>query len=116
MIIVDSDAKNLIKKANSSELEANIDSLDDSAYENLSDYEIVLEEIAYLVDLYEDGDSSYYQDLKYAQKLIRDTQNGTIFHGLLNSKELKHEQDKVAYYRDIINEYKRLKSILKGRS
>ena len=64
--------------------------------------------------MYNEGyDTIFGADLLDAKELLKETENGKKFKGLLTSKELKYKQREVEDAREVIDEYKRLKRLEK---
>lgn len=114
MILTDKTVTDLIKKADSAELEYRIHIMTDEDREGRTDIEILTDEIDWLLYLYsEDSDSDYYYDLKEARSLIRKTDDGKrIPISIETFRPLKgYTQPEIEYARLIIAEYKRIKTV-----
>lgn len=114
MTLADKTATDLIKKADSAELEYRIHIMTDEDREGRTDIEILTDEIDWLLYLYsEDSDSSYWFDLKEAKKLIRKTKNGTYIPISIETfRPLKgYAPHDIENARQIIAEYKRIKTV-----
>ena len=114
MILTDKTATDLIKKADSAELEYRIHIMTDEDREGRTDIEILMDEIDWLLYLYsEDSDSSYWFDLKEARSLIRKTDDGKrIPISIETFRPLKgYAPHDIENARQIIAEYKRIKAV-----
>ena len=114
MELKDNKLKKLVDNANSGALYDNIREISIELLDGITEKEIVYDEVFHLLELYNEGyDTIFGADLLDAKELIKKTNNGTRFEGLLTSKELKHKQREVEDAREIINEYKRLERLEK---
>lgn len=114
MKITDKDALHLLKRANSPDLTDHVETYPEEERGDLSDMDIVLDEIQYLVDLYEDSGNVYFDSLDAAKIIMSETQNGkTPGPILISTFKFKYTRKEILEAKDIVDEYKRLKRIVK---
>ena len=77
-----------------------------------SDLSILKDEAEYLIILYEDGSSYPWAELKEARKILRETHNGK-YNFITEDFNLKYTDLDIERSRATVNEYKRLKRLLK---
>ena len=117
MELKDNKLKKLDDNANSVILDDNIRETPLYMLDGITEKEFIYNEVSYILELFDEGyDTIFGADLLDAKELIKKTNNGTRFEGLLTSKELKDKQREIEVARDIINEYKRLKRLEKQLS
>lgn len=116
MRITDKEAIRLLKRANSPDLEGHVATYPEEERDGQSDLDIVLYELDYLVDMYENGGTVYSEDLEGALKIMEDTHNGKSIPLLLPEFEFKYAPQEVINAKSIVQEYKRLKKLLKEYS
>lgn len=113
MKLTDKSAITALKKVRIYDLEQMIEDYPEDEVDGRSDWEMIANEAGWLLDaLNEDGNANH-DALEEARELIRETKNGTVFHGLLTSVQLEHERLRVQDARDFINMYNRLKAFVK---
>ena len=119
MTFTDPKALELQKKADNVYLDDQIDGiidLEDMGYEGYSDLQILLEEANYVMYLWTEEGTTHNLELKNARKVIRETNNGTVFKGFLLSSDLKDRMREVEEARSVIAEYERLRNVIKETS
>lgn len=113
MNVTDKEALKVLRKAKSDVVYELVESYPDDEIDNKSELEIVLDEISYLVWMYEDDSTLEYEDLKYSKQVLKDTDNGTGNVVLLPSFNFKYSKTDIENAKATVAEYKRLKKILK---
>lgn len=108
MKLTDQEAIKALKKVRVWDLEQMIEDYPEDERDGRSDWDMIANEAGWLLDaLNEDGNANH-DALLEAREIIRDTKNGTVFHGLLTSAQLQRELYRVQDARDLINMYNRL--------
>lgn len=117
MKISDKELKELVDKVNDCDLEENIESFPNDELDGRGELDIVLDEVEWLIYCYEDYDDSegagFIQGvyLLNAKQLLKDTENGKRFKGLLLSSELQKKMEEVKHARRVIAGYNNLKKL-----
>ena len=113
MKITDPKVKKLMKRANSIDLDERVYSFPEEERDGLTDMDIFIDELAYLVDLYDSDGTIFSEDLETAREIMKATDNGKsmpLYPDSLLPRYCKYEVDNA---RDTINEYRRLTRLLK---
>lgn len=114
MELTDKEALWLLKRANSPDLTDHVLSYPEDEREGLSDVDIVIDEIQYLIELYEDTGNVYGDGLADAKVVMSETKNGKSYGPVfLPSFEFKYTKKDIENAKTIVDEYKRLKKIIK---
>lgn len=111
MKITDKKALSLIRRANCLGVTYNIESFPEEERNGSSDIEIVRDEIAYFVDMYEEDGNVYYYDLQEARRILRETSNGKYI-PITPDYRLKYSKADIKRAKNEVNRYRRLKRIL----
>lgn len=117
MKITDAEVKKLLKQANSSELEERVRTYPEDEIYDQTGMEIFLNELGYLLMLYEDG-TVFTEDLEEAREFIRETKNGKVipcWHTIPPVPKYTQTQLELGLQRarNTINEYNRLMRMAK---
>ena len=118
MKLTDKEAIKALKKAKILDLEDMIADFPEDERDGRSDWQMIANEAGWLLDGFRSDDHANYEALEEAKDLIRQTQNGKVFPGLLTSIQLQGWRVKVQNARDLINMVKRLErfvTYLKGK-
>lgn len=113
MIITDKEAIKELKKTRSSELYCRIENFPDDEIEGRSDMQMVIDELSYLISNFTEEGHSLCEDLQEAKKILRETKNGKTIPLWKDSLKPVYTQSRIQSCRDTINEFNRLKSMLK---
>lgn len=113
MKLTDQEAIKALKKVRVYDLEQMISDYPEDERDGRSDWDMIANEAGWLLDALNEDENANHEALLEAREIIRDTKNGTVFHGLLTSNQLKAMQFKVQDARDFINAYNRLKRFVK---
>jgi hypothetical protein len=70
------------------------------------------DECEYVIEFFEESGCRTYEDLEEAKRIIKETKNGKIIPLWSESLEPMYSKRDIQGARDIINEYKRLKSLM----
>lgn len=113
MKLTDKEAIKTLKRVRVWDLEQMVEDYPEDERDGRSDWDMIANEAGWLLDaLNEDGNANH-DALLEAREIIRDTKNGTVFHGLLTSTQLKTQMHRVQDARDFINMYNRLTRFVK---
>lgn len=112
MKLTDKTAIKILRRAKSSDLEDHIRSYPEDEIDGKTDIEILRDEIEYLVDMYEEDGTIYSGDLQEAREILRDTNNGKT-NRFTQDFDLMYTDWDIKRSRNTVNEYKRLKRLLK---
>lgn len=113
MNITDKQVKHQLKLANISELTELVENYPDDEIDGRSELDILKNEAYYLYDMFNECGTVFYDDLNWAREMIKETKNGTVFHGLLDSRQLALAKIEVDKANNTLNEYKRLCNLIK---
>ena len=108
MKLTDQEAIKAIRKVRCYDLEMMLDDYPEDERDGRTDWEMVANEAGWLLDGFREDGHANHEALEEAKELIRDTRNGTVFHGLLTSAQLKRKEMEVQDARDLVNMVKRL--------
>ncbi len=112
MNLTDPDVIKLLKKVKSYRLEQRIEDYPEKERSEYSDMYMFKRELSYLIDCFNDSDSSLYEELLHAKRVLKETRYGKVF--LIDTYTLrpKYRPYDAMIAKDIINEYNRLKRLL----
>lgn len=100
-----------LKLANSSELTELVETYPDDERDGRSDMDILFGETQWLIYKYECDDYGQYWDLNEARKILRETKNGKEMPLVTWNFIPKYQPWKIQACKNIVNEYRRLKSL-----
>ena len=110
MRLTDPKAIALLQEADNTYLNGWIHDFDNE--EGLSDIQVLYDDAVDLLELWEEDGCRQHDELLEAKALIKDTQDGKVFHGFLLSAEIEEIMIDVRHARSIIAEYRRLKGLV----
>ena len=116
MQIKDKDALSLLKRARSAAVSESLELLPDDEIEGKTDIELVVDEIEYLVWMYEEDDTLQYANLQTAKKIMKETDNGEVMPVEWSPDDdiaNRYSLEEIKEAKDTVNEYRRLKRLLK---
>ena len=113
MKITDPEVKRLLKRANSVDLDERVYSFPEEERGIQTDMDIFIDELAYLIDLYDSDGTIFSEDLETARGIMKATDNGKVMPLYPDSLLPRYRKYEVDNARDTINEYRRLKRLLK---
>ena len=113
MVITDKDALKLLGRANSETLWEYVEAYPEHELDGISELDFVMDELEYLVFMYEDDGTIHFDNLRYSKKVLKDTDNGRSMPVSLPDFEFKYTKQEIQEAKDTVNEYRRLKRILK---
>jgi hypothetical protein len=100
-----------LKLANSSELTELVETYPEDERDGRSDMDILFGETQWLIYKYECDDYGQYWDLNEARKILRETKNGKVMPLENWTWKPKYQPWKIQACKNIVNEYRRLKSL-----
>ena len=113
MKVTDPKVKRLLARANSEALWSHIDAYPDDEIEGLTEMGVFIDELEYLIWLYEEDGNVFYDDLQLSETILKETHNGTTMPVILPEFKFKYSKQEVEDAKETVNEYRRLKRILK---
>ena len=113
MKITDPAVLKILKRANSEELWEYVDSYPEDERDDKTDMELVMDELEYLLWMYEEEGSIQYDNLELSKKIMKDTDNGKSVPVDVPSFRLKYSPNEIGDARATVNEYRRLKKLIK---
>lgn len=113
MTITDKTALDLLKKADSEELSEKVTSYPDDEIDGKTDVDIVIDEIEYLIWMYEEDDTIQYQNLQLSKQILRDTDDGKVMPLHIDTLLPKYSSSEINDSKTTVAEYNRLKKIIK---
>ena len=108
MKLTDKEAIKALKKVRIWDLEDMISDYPEDERDGRSDWEMIANEAGWLLDGFREDGHANREALEEAKDLIRATNNGKVFPGLLTSVQVQSYQIMVRDARDLINMVKRL--------
>ena len=111
MKLTDPKAIALLQEADNAYLNGWIEDYDGS--EGPSDLQVLYDDAQTILEMWEDDGCRQHDELLDAKALIKETQDGKVFHGLLLSHEIELKMIEVRNARSIIAEYDRLKRVVR---
>ena len=112
MKITDKAVLKLLSRANSPALSAHLKAYpDDALEEDMTEYSVFVDELEYLIWLYEGEGNVFYDDLKIARNILKETENGKSI-PILDDFTFKYYPEDIQEAKDTVNEYRRLKKLL----
>ena len=109
MKLTDQEAIKALRKVRCYDLEMMLDDYPEDERDGRTDWEMIANEAGWLLDGFNSDDHANHEALEEAQDLIRKTQNGKVFPGLLTSVQVESYRLRVQDARDLINMVNRLK-------
>ena len=113
MTITDKIALDLLRRADSAELSEKVASYPDDEIDGKTDLDIVIDEVEYLIWMYEEDDTIQYQNLSYSKDVLRDTDNGRVMPLDVETLSPRYSHNEIVDAKETVAEYNRLKTIMK---
>ena len=118
MLLTDKEAIRLMNRARSADLWEQVESFPEDERDERTDLEVVLDELEYLISMYEEDSTTYSDDLRNAKTILKETENGKVMPVLhdgfdISTFRVKYSDGDIEWARNTVNEYKRLKKLLK---
>lgn len=111
--LTDPEAIKALRKVRIYDLEQMIDDYPEDEVDGRTDWEMIANEASWLLDGFREDGHANREALEEAKDLIRQTQNGKVFPGLLTSIQLQSWRLRVQDARDLINMVNRLERFVK---
>lgn len=108
MKLTDAEAIKALKKVRCYDLEERISDYPEEERDGRTDWEMIANEAGWLLDSFHDDSCANYEALEEAKQVLRETNYGKVYHGLLTSVELTTWQFKVKDAKDFVNMVNRL--------
>lgn len=111
--LTDPEAIKALRKVRIYDLEQMIDDYPEDERDGRTDWDMIANEAGWLLDGFREDGHANREALEEAKDLVRQTQNGKVFPGLLTSIQLQSWRIKVQDARDLINMVNRLERFVK---
>lgn len=112
MKLTDKQALREQRLVNSADLDESVSNYPEDERDGRSDLQFIADEVSYLISCYEEDGHVLHDDLWWARDILRETNNGK-FIPLTSSLKPKYRPSDITTSRNVINEYRRLKSCMK---
>ena len=113
MKITDKDAVKELNRARSGELWDSLDSYPEDERDGRSDMQMVADECSYILSNFQEDGHVLCEDLQEAREILRKTKNGRVIPLWQSTLKPVYDKHRIQRARDTINEYNRLKSLMK---
>ena len=113
MNITDKEVLKELNRTRSGELWCRIEDYPDEERDGRSDYQILADELSWLLDNFQEAGFCLCEDLEEAREILRETKNGKVIPLWQSSLKPMYSPSRIQSCRDIINEYNRLKNLSK---
>ena len=113
MKIKDAEALKELNKVRSGELEMRIGDFPEDEIDGRSDMQMLVDELSWLIDNFEDDGCSIHEDLEESRQILRETRHGKEIPLWRSSLKPVYDKHQIQHCKDIVNEYKRLKNMMK---
>ena len=108
MKLTDKEAIKALRKVRCCDLEEMLYDYPEDERDGRTDWDMIANEAGWLLDSFNEYEHANHEALQEARQVLRETKNGTVFHGLLTSVELKRKQNEVYSARELVNMVNRL--------
>ena len=113
MTFTDKEAVKELNRARSFELHCRIEDYPEYEREGRSDFQILADELSWLLDNFNEDGHCLHDDLEDAREILRETKNGKVIPLWKDSLKPMYSSSRIKGCRDIVNEYNRLVSLRK---
>ena len=113
MKLTDKEAIKALKKVRIYDLEMMLSDYPEDERDGRTDWDMIANEAGWLLDGFREDGHANHEALEEAKDLIRQTQNGKVFPGLLTSAQVESYRFRVQDARDLINMVNRLERFVK---
>lgn len=108
MKLTDREAIKALKKVRIFELEEMLYNYPDDEVEDRSDWEMIANEAGWLLEVFQEGDTSHADDLRYAREILSRTKYGKVTPANPRTLNPIYSKTDVQWAKDTVNEYNRL--------
>lgn len=108
MKLTDREAIKALKKVRIFELEEMLYNYPDDEVEDRSDWEMIANEAGWLLEVFQEGDTSHADDLRYAMEILSRTKYGKVTPANPRTLNPIYSKTDVQWAKDTVNEYNRL--------
>lgn len=113
MNITDSEVLKELKRVRSWELQEDIAEYPENERDGRSDMKFLADECSYILSKFQEDGYSLCEDLQEAREILRETKNGKVIPLWKSTLKPVYDKHRIQQCRDTINEYNRLKSLMK---
>ena len=113
MKFTDKEALQELNRARSPELWDYIEEYPEEERDNKTDLQVLYEECDYIVSCFEEDGHIFCEDLEASKEILKETKNGKVTPYYINTLQPKYRPHQIEQARNTINEYRRLKALLK---
>ena len=106
--LTDAEAINALRKVRCYDLEERLSDYPEEERDGRTDWDMIANEAGWLLDSFHDDSCANYEALKEAKQVLRETNYGKVYSGLLTSVELTTWRFKVKDAKDFVNMVNRL--------
>lgn len=116
MNITDKAAIRILKKLNSCDVWEKIYTYPEEERDGRSDMQMVADEAGYILSMYEESGTTFYDDLKESRYILNRTQYGKQIPLWVSTLKPVYAPSDIQAAKDVVNEYNRLKRLIKRLS
>lgn len=102
-----------LKRVRSFDLEESIETYPEDERDDRSDLQVLADETSWLLSNYEEDGHVLCESLEESNEILRETKNGKVIPLWASTLQPKWRQRDIQMSRDIINEHRRLKNLMK---
>ena len=113
MTITDKEALKELKKVRSGELEMSVDGYPEDERDGRTDMQVIADELSWILSNFNEDGHTLHDDLQEAREILRETKNGKVIPLWKSTLKPMYTQSRIQCCRDTINEYNRLKNLMK---
>ena len=113
MNITDKEVLKEIKRVKSWDLQEDVFEYPENEREGRSDMQFLADECSYILSCYSEGGHVFCDTLEDAKELLKITKNGKVIPLWQHSLKPMYQPRQIEMARDVINEHRRLKSLMK---
>ena len=113
MKITDNEVLKELKRCRSYELSEDIKTYPDDERDGRSDIQFLADEVSYILSNYQEDGHVLCDDLERSQEILRKTHYGKTIPLYISTLKPIYRQSDIQSAKDCVNEYKRLKSLMK---
>ena len=102
-----------LKRVRSFDLEESIETYPEDERDDRSDLQVLADETSWLLSNYEEDGHVLCDSLEESKEILRETKNGKVISLWSSTLKPKWRESDIQMSRDIINEHRRLKNLMK---
>lgn len=113
MKITDKEVLKELNRARSGELWCRMEDFPEDEIDGRSEMQMLADELSWLIENFEESGCCLKEDLDEAREILQETKNGKAIPLWKDSLKPMYSQSRIQSCRDTVNEYKRLKNLMK---